>query len=123
MTLFVYGTLKKRSQAHRLLRGARFIAPASVTGALYDLGDYPGLVQRRNGGRVVGELYELPADHERVLKALDRYEGREFIRRRVFANLPSGQRRAAWAYFLRGGPPKSARQLESGRYPLRRGAA
>lgn len=123
-TLFVYGTLKKRSEAHKLLHGARYVGPASVSGALYDLGEYPGLVKKRKNGRsVVGELYDLPNNGAKTLRALDRYEGREFIRRRVFVSLPSGRRRAAWTYLLREDPPESARLVKSGRYPLRRGAA
>jgi gamma-glutamylcyclotransferase (GGCT)/AIG2-like uncharacterized protein YtfP len=123
-TLFVYGTLKKRSEAHDLLRGARYLGPASVTGALYDLGEYPGLVKKRANARLVaGELYELPDDAARTFRILDRYEGREFVRRRVFVRLKSGRRRAAWTYVLRNDPPKSARLVESGRYRLRRGAA
>lgn len=58
-TLFVYGTLKRQGpgEPHRLLRGARFVSPATVGGTLYDLGRYPGLVRKaRDGQRVFGEL-------------------------------------------------------------------
>lgn len=125
-TLFVYGTLKRRAprRQHPLLREARYVANGSVTGALYDLGEYPGLVRSsRSGERVAGELYELPeAGVVEMLRALDSYEGREYVRRRVFVRLSSGKRRAAWAYLLRR-RPKSAVRLPSGRYSLRRGAA
>ena len=125
-TLFVYGTLKRLSPSrrHRLLRDARFVTGASMSGVLYDLGEYPGVVRTSRSNRVAGELYELPAESApEMLRKLDRYEGREFIRRRVYVRLTNGKRRAAWAYLLRKGPPKSATRLQSGRYLLRRGVA
>jgi gamma-glutamylcyclotransferase (GGCT)/AIG2-like uncharacterized protein YtfP len=65
---------------------------------------------------VVGEVYELPAEKAtRMLRALDRYEGREFVRRRTFVTLLKGGRRAAWVYVLRA-TPKTARRIPSGRY-------
>lgn len=122
--LFVYGTLKRRAprRQHPLLRDARYLANASISGALYDLGKYPGLMRTpRNGKRVAGEVYELPDERAvAMLKALDRYEGGEYVRRRVYVTLGNGKRRAAWAYLLRQ-RPKSAVRLDSGRFPLRRG--
>jgi len=122
--LFVYGTLKSRAAAHRLLRGARFVADGSTTGVLYDLGAYPGLTRRAsNGKRVHGELYELPTQRvSQMLRDLDRYEGREFCRRRVFVTLPNGKRKTAWTYLLRSAPPATARRIVSGRYAQRRTA-
>jgi gamma-glutamylcyclotransferase (GGCT)/AIG2-like uncharacterized protein YtfP len=125
--LFVYGTLKGRTarRRHPLLRKAKFVTGASISGELYDLGEYPGLVRpSRVAGQVRGELFEIPEDGAaRVLRALDRYEGSEFVRRRVYVTLSNGKRRAAWAYLLRKKPPRSATRLYSGRYSLRRGAA
>ena len=125
-TLFVYGTLKRRAprRQHPLLRDARYVANASVRGELYDLGKYPGLIRAsRNQQRVAGELYELPEEAAvAMIRALDRYEGREYVRRRVFVTLANGKRRAAWTYLLRH-RPKWAVRLLSGRYSLRRGAA
>jgi gamma-glutamylcyclotransferase (GGCT)/AIG2-like uncharacterized protein YtfP len=122
--LFVYGTLRRQAPAHGLLVGSRLLSKGSVRGVLYDLGEYPGLVQdRANGNRVVGELYELPEGAApSILRDLDRYEGDEFTRRKVFVTLPSGRRRAAWTYVLRTTPAR-ARKIASGRYPSRRGAA
>lgn len=119
-TLFVYGTLKRRSSAHALLRDARFLASASIRGRLYDLGKYPGLVRgRARESKVSGELYELSdAVAPILLRELDRYEGSEFVRRRVFVTLPNGKRRGAWTYLLRTRPAKSVRTVPSGRYPL-----
>lgn len=124
-SIFVYGTLKRRSRYHHLLGGARFVAKASMRGVLYDLGAYPGLVQKRTAAHsVLGELYELPEDRApRLLRALDRYEGREFLRRRVFVRLRNGRRRAAWTYVLKDAPARAARPIRSGHFPVRRAAS
>ena len=114
--LFVYGTLRRRSSAHGLLDGSRYVAKASLGGTLYDLGEYPGLVRGQGSGhRVVGEVYELPAKTApQMLSKLDRYEGSEFVRRKTFVTLSNGGRRAAWVYVLRL-IPKSAKRIASGR--------
>jgi len=125
VTLFVYGTLKRSppGKRHRLLRDARFVNVASMSGSLYDLGRYPGVVRDpKDRGRVFGEVYEIPDDDaHRALQALDKYEGSEFVRRRAYVTLRDGKRRSAWAYVLRK-RPRTARPLESGKY-ARRGAA
>ena len=127
VTLFVYGTLKRNSPGgrHRLLRDARFVDVASMSGSLYDLGRYPGAIRApKDRGRVFGEVYEIPDDDaDRTLRALDKYEGSEFVRLRAYVRLRDGKRRSAWAYVLRKRPPRSARPLDSGRYARNRGAA
>lgn len=125
--IFVYGTLKRRGSGrhHQLLRGARFITAGSITGELYDLVDYPGVVREPNTRRrVFGELYEIPdTSAPAALRALDAYEGSEFNRERVYVTTPVGKRRLAWTYVLRKRPRKSARQVASGKYHHRKGAA
>ncbi len=127
VSLFVYGTLKRNSprNRHPLLRDARFVDVASMSGSLYDLGAYPGVVrERKNRGRVFGEVYEIPDDDaHHALRALDKYEGSEFVRQRAFVTLRDGKRRSAWAYVLRKPPPRSARPVDSGTYARKRGAA
>jgi gamma-glutamylaminecyclotransferase len=74
-TLFVYGTLMRGGPRHRVLAGQRFLGEARTRSlyALYDLGDYPGLVRREPDGRAVwGELYEVAAG---LVARLDRIEG------------------------------------------------
>jgi len=126
VTLFVYGTLKRTppGKRHRLLRDARFVNVASMSGSLYDLGRYPGVVRDpKDRGRVFGEVYEIPDDAaHRALQALDKYEGPEFVRRRAYVTMRDGKRRSAWAYVLRK-RPRSARPVDSGRYARSRGAA
>src|SRR5262247_268566 len=78
--LFAYGTLMRGYPLHRVLaRGAAYLGPGNIRGALLDLGAYPGLVEGR--GAVTGEVYRLDASPE-LLPALDREEGYNFERRR-----------------------------------------
>lgn len=127
LPIFVYGTLKRstRRSPHALMRNAQFVDVASMSGMLYDLGRYPGVYRERSAGnRVFGELYAFPAETtDRSLETLDRHEGPEFTRKRVYVTLRGGRRRAAWTYLLRDHPGKSARPVTSGRYQLKRGAA
>lgn len=123
--LFVYGTLRKgHAQTHRFLGDARFVAPGSMSGTLYDLGKYPGV--RRTGGhegRVAGEVYELVGtDMDRRLANIDRYEGPEFRRSRVIVQLNDGRRHRVWAYLLADGPPSDAREIPTGVYNRRKHA-
>jgi gamma-glutamylcyclotransferase (GGCT)/AIG2-like uncharacterized protein YtfP len=74
-TLFVYGTLMRGGVRHHVLAGQRFLGEARTHPefALLDLGAYPGLVRREEGGRAVfGELYEVAAS---LIERLDRIEG------------------------------------------------
>ncbi len=70
--LFVYGTLHSGGEAAAALKGAELIAPATVSGALYDTGSgYPALVLA-GGGKVHGEVWRCPSA---LLPRLDVYEG------------------------------------------------
>lgn len=77
--VFVYGTLQDGfSNPGRdiLTTHARYVGPARVEGALYDLGSFPALVvDVEDPGTVTGEVYELTADPRTALERLDRYEG------------------------------------------------
>jgi len=111
--VFVYGTLRSAlgHEMHRVLtHGARFIGDATVRGALYDLGAYPGLVTEGDDlERVSGELYALePDDAEVTLALLDAYEGcansdpepHEYRRAIVQVRFNDGSQRDAWTYVL-----------------------
>lgn len=66
---------------HAVLAEQRFLGAARTSPhyALFDLGAYPGLVHRAEGGRAVhGELYEIDAD---VIERLDRIEGAPILYR------------------------------------------
>ena len=111
--LFVYGTLRKTlgHEMHGVLaRAARLVGEATVRGALYDLGAYPGLVVSGAGeARVTGELYALdPGDVRNALEVLDAYEGcgsgdpepHEYRREVLSVRIPDGSEIAAWSYVL-----------------------
>lgn len=116
--LFVYGTLRREAPMHALLSGAaEHLGEAGFRGRLWDLGAYPGVTDSRaRGDRVRGELYALvEAERERLLDALDRYEGDAFERAEREVVTPDGTRHIAWVYvFL--GSTRGARRIESGDY-------
>jgi gamma-glutamylcyclotransferase (GGCT)/AIG2-like uncharacterized protein YtfP len=118
--LFVYGTLRRsHPELHRKLVGpARLLGAGTISGRLYDLGEYPGIHRSRaHASRVHGELYELDdPEPERRLSKLDRYEGAEFSRQRVLVELQDGRRHLAWAYMLAHAPSSAARPIRSGSY-------
>ncbi len=72
--VFVYGSLKRGFALHSLLAAQRF-AGRAVTSPLYrmfDLGDYPGMVDWQPGNSIEGELYGVT---EQCLRVLDDAEG------------------------------------------------
>ena len=70
--VFVYGTLRKggSNDITRLTPPPRLVGPARVAGALYHLGDYPGVTL---GGTqwVHGEVYAIDAALESVLDEIE----------------------------------------------------
>ncbi len=125
--LFVYGTLRRdprHEMFHLLARHGRFVGGATVPGRLFDLGNYPGMIASDDKRRVVGELYEIDADHwAEVIARLDEYEGcatadpepHEYRREVVNARLATGTILPAWAYVLNRWPA-SFREIDSGDY-------
>jgi len=92
--VFVYGSLLRGLHNHPLLAGpgAKFVGRARTRGgfALYDLGAYPGMVEREDleDESVVGELYEVNAE---VLQMLDRLEGHPAFYQRREIELEGGE--------------------------------
>lgn len=99
--LFVYGTLRPRaapSGQPSLVH--RFVGTATVSGVLYDLGDYPGAIlnshenitEPENDPRILGDVLFVTRSE---LHRLDQYEGYEpenreeslYFRKRVLARL------------------------------------
>lgn len=73
--IFVYGTLQKKYANAIDIIGdneLRFLGNGKIQGELYDLGDYPGVIEKL-GTYVYGEVYQL-ADPGIVLSKLDEYE-------------------------------------------------
>lgn len=73
--LFVYGTLLSGLSNHHHLLDATCLGPASVQGALFDMGEYPALLMTGERadplGTVWGELYQIQAAHWQRLDQLE----------------------------------------------------
>ena len=88
-----------------------------MQGRLYGVRDYPGAIVSSNPDeRVVGEIYRL---HNAVamLSSLDEYEGAEYERVMVDAQLASGETTRAWVYLYRL-PVDEAKRIKSGDFCL-----
>ena len=70
--VFVYGTLRRGQERDitRLRPAPRWIGYGCVSGVLYQLGTYPGLVLG-GPGWVQGEVYEISAELERQLDEIE----------------------------------------------------
>jgi gamma-glutamylcyclotransferase (GGCT)/AIG2-like uncharacterized protein YtfP len=122
--LFVYGTLLRRSRhsmARFLAERARYVGAAKVSGRLYDLGRYPGMLEPASDADWVhGDLYDL-GEGTTTLAELDAYELAEsplparFERDMAPATLADGTRVDAWVWWYRGAVDESQR-IVSGRY-------
>jgi gamma-glutamylcyclotransferase (GGCT)/AIG2-like uncharacterized protein YtfP len=102
--LFAYGTLRDAGLRARVLRGApsREIGGGSIAGALYDVGEYPGLVA--GDDRVAGIVVELADDAS--LARLDEYEDVAaglYVRRRTTVRRDEGGDLEAWVYLYNRG--------------------
>ena len=83
LRLFTYGTLMSTATGRAglgeraaITACARLLGPASLRGALYDVGLYPAAVPRSAGTtRIHGEVWQVHSDHEDLLAMLDAYEG------------------------------------------------
>lgn len=109
--LFVYGTLLsgvRHPMGARLKREARLLGKATVSGRLYDLGRYPGLVEVADPSSIVhGEVFALNSPAA-SLRWLDTYEGifdnpghSEYERSERTVRLMSGAALKAWVYLYR----------------------
>jgi len=122
--VFVYGLLKRGFSLHHHMSLGVFVGDATVRGALYSLGQYPGLVE--GTGSVHGELYRF-ADIAVALEVLDEVElydpldpdGSEYLRVIRQARLDaSGESVATWCYVYNkpiatGSPIKSGAWIEA----------
>lgn len=70
--VFVYGTLRRGDvrDINLLSPSPRFVGKASVAGTMYHLGGYPGILLGGEG-RILGEVYEVGAELERVLDEIE----------------------------------------------------
>jgi gamma-glutamylcyclotransferase (GGCT)/AIG2-like uncharacterized protein YtfP len=119
-SLFVYGTLRRvyGHPLHALIASHSVgSGEARVRGLLFDLGPYPGMTAEGDGF-VHGELYEIDAEWPQIIAILDEYEGSEYRRELIEAELPSGEHVAAWAYVLNV-DTHGLRRIESGQFGVR----
>ena len=70
--VFVYGTLRRGGSNHFRMAGAEFIAAGTITGRMYRIDWYPGLVLDDAGDEIHGEIFSVTPE---LLSALDIFEG------------------------------------------------
>jgi gamma-glutamylcyclotransferase (GGCT)/AIG2-like uncharacterized protein YtfP len=95
--VFVYGTLRRGSPHAMSIRfpGSRFVADAKVSGSLFDLGAYPGLLLDDSNSLVIGEVYEVG---DETLSKLDDFESSShYWRKQVKISLGT-QTKKCWIY-------------------------
>lgn len=99
--VFVYGTLRPALAAatRHLVDDLEQVGSATVRGLLFDLGNYPGMIE--GDGIVHGDLLRLGSPNRLLL--LDEYEecGSPrplFRRQRILARQATGEIVAAWTY-------------------------
>jgi gamma-glutamylcyclotransferase (GGCT)/AIG2-like uncharacterized protein YtfP len=95
--VFVYGTLRRGAARAMSLRfpGSKFIADAKVSGSLYDLGAYPGLLLNGSNSSVIGEVYEVD---DEMLNELDDFEASShYWRKQVEISLDT-RPKVCWTY-------------------------
>ena len=107
----------------------RFTGCGEVTGALFDLGPYPGMIEA--DGRVRGEAYEVLAAEPLLARAdaIEHFEpadpeGSEYVRQVVACRLDDGSALDVWAYFYNRSVA-AAERVQDGdyrRYVSRRGS-
>ncbi|MBX3442803.1 MAG: gamma-glutamylcyclotransferase [Planctomyces sp.] len=104
MFVFVYGTLKRDGCRAAHLSGAHYCGLARTQRGyrLFDLGEYPGLIEDAAGGCIEGELYRVSGEQ---LARLDIVEGVAegwYDRRPVRLRSPHSDVRAEAWFFLGG---------------------
>ena len=70
--VFVYGTLRRGGSNAFRMKGAKRIGRGYVSGKLYTISWYPGLVLESAGGIVIGEVFRVGPEQ---MRALDEFEG------------------------------------------------
>ncbi|NCD70386.1 gamma-glutamylcyclotransferase family protein [Mucilaginibacter agri] len=120
--LFVYGTLLKdfkHKARFPVEEHLQFISEATVKGALYDLGNYPGYVEEPTGD-VKGEIY-LVSEIDKVFEILDEYEGLfdnepEYIRKKKEIEIPNGETIESWIYIYQQAIRPEHKRIMNGDY-------
>jgi gamma-glutamylcyclotransferase (GGCT)/AIG2-like uncharacterized protein YtfP len=95
--VFIYGTLRRGSARAMSISfpNSEFIADAKVSGSLYDLGPYPGLILNESSPSVIGEVYEVD---DETLHQLDEFEASSNYRRKPVEISLGTHKRMCWTY-------------------------
>jgi gamma-glutamylcyclotransferase (GGCT)/AIG2-like uncharacterized protein YtfP len=95
--VFVYGTLRGGGAGAMSIRfpNSKSIANAKISGCLYDLGAYPGLLLNESNSLVTGEVYEVD---DETLKKLDDFEAASSYRRTQVEISLGAHPKACWVY-------------------------
>ena len=124
--LFTYGTLLPQHAPDEVKSVVTKLTPCgegSISGVLFDLGEYPGAVfDNSSDTRVFGTVFRLP-DEVNIISELDRYEGFDpaspstslFVRKLHPVVLTTGENIECWVYEYNGNPVQE-RILVDGRY-------
>ncbi len=124
--LFVYGTLRKdtKSAMHKqLAEHCQFYQRGTLQGRLFDVDQYPGVIQTdTNGYPVHGEVYRVLSP-QHLFSLLDDYEGcteqypqpHEYVRSVIPITLEDNTTEHAWTY-LYTHPTSALTEIHSGDY-------
>ena len=95
--VFVYGTLRRGGAGamSTTFANSEFIADAKVSGSLYDLGAYPGVLLNESNSLVIGEVYEVD---DEILNKLDGIEASSYYWRKQVEISLGTHRRMCWIY-------------------------
>ncbi len=101
--VFVYGTLRRSGSNHFRMAGAEFIAAGTITGRMYRIDWYPGLVLDDAGDEIHGDIYSVTPE---LLSSLDVFEGlsageiegSEYRRVQTTVVQQDSQTRSAWVW-------------------------
>ncbi len=101
--VFVYGTLRRGGSDHFRMAAAKFVGEATVSGRLYRVHWYPGLVLDEAGDDIHGDVYEMEPS---TLAILDVFEGlspggvdgTEYRRLKAEVVLEDGRKVDAWVW-------------------------
>ena len=107
--VFVYGTLRRGEENHRLVAGTRMLGNM-VTAKIYtmfDLGEYPAVIQYGKSA-IVGEVYDISGE---ILAMLDELEECPDYYQRLHIDTPYGK---AWMYVLSRLPDAYDCKIDSG---------
>ncbi len=101
--VFVYGTLRRGGSDHFRMAAATFVSEATVSGRLYRVHWYPGLVLDEAGDEIHGDVYQVDQSTLAILDVFEGLsagsgEGTEYRRLKVEVVLQDSQVVEAWVW-------------------------